>query len=60
VPYIAVIGTREAADGTVAVSVRGAGEKQRPTPIPVDTFIARVKQEIATRARTLTASGETL
>jgi threonyl-tRNA synthetase len=60
VPYTAVIGTREAADGTVAVSVRGAGEKQRPTPIPVDTFIARVKQEIATRARTLTASGETL
>jgi threonyl-tRNA synthetase len=56
VPYIAVIGTREAADGTVAVSVRGAGEKQRPTPIPVDAFIARVKDEIVTRARTLTAN----
>jgi threonyl-tRNA synthetase len=56
VPYVAVIGTREAADGTVAVSVRGAGEKQRPTPIPVDAFIARVRAEIASRARTLTAN----
>jgi threonyl-tRNA synthetase len=56
VPYVAVIGTREAGDGTVAVSVRGAGEKQRPTPIPVDTFIDRVRVEIAARSRTLVAN----
>jgi threonyl-tRNA synthetase len=56
VPYVAVIGPREAADGTVAVSVRGAGEKQRPTPIAVDAFIARLREEIATRARTLAAN----
>jgi threonyl-tRNA synthetase len=55
VPYVAVIGTREAGDGTVAVSVRGAGEKQRPDPVPVDDFIRAVQQEIKTRARTLGA-----
>ncbi len=55
VPYIAVIGAREARDGTVAVSVRGGGEKQRPTPIPVETFLAALRREIATRALTLSA-----
>ncbi len=57
VPYLAVIGPREAQAGTVAVSVRGAGEKQRPTPISVDDFIARVRHEIATRALDLRAGG---
>ncbi|HWZ61002.1 MAG TPA: threonine--tRNA ligase [Gemmatimonadaceae bacterium] len=57
VPYVAVIGTREAADGTVAVSVRGAGEKQRPEPVPVDDFIRAVQLEITSRARTLGAGG---
>jgi threonyl-tRNA synthetase len=55
VPYLAVIGPREAQADTVAVSVRGAGEKQRPTPIPVDDFISRLKHEIATRSLTLNA-----
>jgi threonyl-tRNA synthetase len=55
VPYIAVIGAREARDATVAVSVRGGGEKQRPTPIPVDTFLALLRREIGSRALTLSA-----
>jgi threonyl-tRNA synthetase len=56
VPYVAVIGPREAGADTVAVSVRGAGEKQRPTPVKVDDFIVSVTREIKERSRTLTAS----
>lgn len=55
VPYLAVIGKREAHDGTVAVTVRGAGEKQRPVPIPVEQFTRAVRREIATRSLTLGA-----
>jgi threonyl-tRNA synthetase len=55
IPYLAVIGPREAQSDTVAVSVRGAGEKQRPTPVPVADFISRLKHEIATRSLTLHA-----
>jgi len=55
VPYLAVIGKREAGDGTVAVTVRGAGEKQRPTPVPVDDFVRAVRREIDTRSLTLRA-----
>ena len=57
VPYLAVVGKREAEQGTIAVSVRGAGEKQHPVPVPVDEFIARVREEIATRALELRAAG---
>ena len=57
VPYLAVIGKREAADGTVAVTVRGAGEKQRPVPMPVDDFVRAVRGEIDTRALRLEAGG---
>ncbi|HXB25118.1 MAG TPA: threonine--tRNA ligase [Gemmatimonadaceae bacterium] len=56
VPYLAVIGPREAQADSVAVSVRGAGEKQRPTPVPVADFIARVQHEIETRSLTLSSS----
>ena len=55
IPYLAVIGKREAEQGTIAVSVRGAGEKQHPMPVPVDEFIARVREEIASRALELRA-----
>jgi threonyl-tRNA synthetase len=55
VPYIGVIGAVEARDGTIAVRVRGGGEKQRPVPIPVDDFIANARREIETRALTLAA-----
>jgi threonyl-tRNA synthetase len=57
VPYLAVIGKREAHDGTVAVTVRGAGEKQRPVPIPVDQFAHALRREIDSRSLTLRAGG---
>jgi threonyl-tRNA synthetase len=48
VPYMAVIGKREADSGAVAVRVRGAGKKQEI--VPVDEFVARVVRENAERA----------
>ena len=48
VPYMAVIGQREADAGSVAVRIRGAGNKQ--DVVPVEAFIARVTGEIASRA----------
>jgi threonyl-tRNA synthetase len=57
VPYLAVIGKREAADGTVAVTVRGAGEKQHPVPVPAETFVRAVRHEIETRSLRLEAGG---
>jgi threonyl-tRNA synthetase len=48
VPYMAVIGKREADAGTVALRTRGAGKKQ--DVIPVDAFVARIQEEIRTRA----------
>ncbi len=50
VPYMAVVGKREAEAGTVAVRTRGAGKKQ--DVVPVEAFIARVRSEIASRALT--------
>jgi threonyl-tRNA synthetase len=50
VPYMAVVGRREAEAGTVAVRTRGAGKKQ--DIVPVDEFIQRVRGEISTRALT--------
>jgi len=46
VPYLLVIGDREAAAGTV--SVRGRGRKDLGT-MPLAEFIARAKQEVAER-----------
>ncbi|HUQ20318.1 MAG TPA: threonine--tRNA ligase [Gemmatimonadaceae bacterium] len=48
IPYMAVIGKREAEAGSLALRVRGAGKKQ--DVIPVDDFVARVNDEIKTRA----------
>ncbi|MDX2192020.1 MAG: threonine--tRNA ligase [Gemmatimonadales bacterium] len=48
VPYMAVVGQREAEAGTVAVRVRGAGAKQEV--VPVAAFAARVAGEARTRA----------
>jgi threonyl-tRNA synthetase len=48
VPYMAVIGKREAEAGTIAVRARGEGKKQ--DIVSVDAFIERVRHEIATRA----------
>ena len=48
IPYMAVIGKREAEAGSVALRIRGAGKKQ--DIVPVDEFIARVVREKTTRA----------
>jgi len=48
VPFMAVVGEREAADGTVAVRRRGAGKKQEV--MPRGDFVRLVAEEIATRA----------
>ncbi|HEX8726357.1 MAG TPA: threonine--tRNA ligase [Gemmatimonadaceae bacterium] len=50
VPYMAVVGKREAEADTVAVRVRGEGKKQEI--VPVADFIARVGDEAKTRALT--------
>jgi threonyl-tRNA synthetase len=59
VPYLAVVGRREAKDGTVAVTVRGSGTQQHPTPVPVDDFVRRLQQEIQSRSLTLHAGDAT-
>jgi threonyl-tRNA synthetase len=48
VPYMAIVGEREAADGTVAVRRRGAGRKQ--DVMARDAFVGNVVEEIRTRA----------
>ncbi|HET9707145.1 MAG TPA: threonine--tRNA ligase [Gemmatimonadales bacterium] len=50
VPYLAVVGQREADSGTVAVRARGAGKKQEV--LPVVDFVERLKQEVHTRSLT--------
>ncbi len=47
VPYLAVVGDREAAQGTVAVRRRGAIEKQ--VVMPVEDFLVRLQREVAER-----------
>jgi threonyl-tRNA synthetase len=48
VPYMAVVGKREAEQGTVALRVRGAGRKQEV--VPVEQLIERLTREATTRA----------
>ena len=50
VPYMAVVGQREADAGTAAVRARGAGQKQ--VVLPVAEFVAKLQQEIRTRSLT--------
>jgi threonyl-tRNA synthetase len=50
VPYLAVVGQREADNGTVAVRARGAGKKQEV--LPVADLVERLKQEVTTRSLT--------
>ncbi|HEX6942947.1 MAG TPA: threonine--tRNA ligase [Gemmatimonadaceae bacterium] len=50
VPYMAVVGKREAEAGTLAVRARGAGRKQ--DILPIAEFIERVRGEIDSRALT--------
>jgi threonyl-tRNA synthetase len=55
VPYMAVLGKREAEAGQVAIRVRGAGKKQEF--VSVDEFTARLVDEIRTRALTPASTG---
>jgi len=55
VPYMCVIGRREAESDQVAVNTRGAGEGQKPAPVAVEEFIARVRGEVDSRSLTLNA-----
>ncbi len=48
VPYMAVIGQREAESDALALRVRGAGSKQEI--ISVEEFTARVLDQVRTRA----------
>jgi threonyl-tRNA synthetase len=48
IPYMAVVGKREADSDALALRIRGAGKKQEV--MPVADFIARVEDELATRA----------
>jgi len=48
IPYLAVVGKREAEAGTVALRVRGAGNKQEV--VPVAEFVERAAGQIRTRA----------
>jgi threonyl-tRNA synthetase len=48
IPYMAVLGKREAEAGTLAIRVRGAGKKQEI--VSTDSFIERVVLEIKSRA----------
>jgi len=48
IPYMAVVGKREAENDSIALRVRGAGKKQEV--MPVADFISMVKEQIDTRA----------
>jgi threonyl-tRNA synthetase len=50
IPYMAVVGGREAEQKSVAVRTRGAGSKQEVTPLA--EFVARVQAEIESRSLT--------
>jgi threonyl-tRNA synthetase len=59
VPYMIVVGKREAEQGTVAVNVRGAGKEQKPNSVPLEEFASRILEENRTRALTLSAHART-
>jgi threonyl-tRNA synthetase len=48
VPYMAVVGQREAESDSLALRVRGAGKKQEV--MTVEAFLARIGEEVRTRA----------
>ena len=50
VPYMAVVGQREAESDSLALRVRGAGKKQEV--MPVSAFIERVGEEVRNRSMT--------
>ena len=57
IPYMCVIGRREAEENTVALRTRGAGSKQ--DVMPVSAFVERLLHEIKTRALVPAAPSQT-
>ena len=55
VPYMCVVGRREAESDQVAVNTRGGGEGQKPAPVAVDEFVRRVLEETTSRSLSLEA-----
>src|SRR5204863_9416610 len=55
VPYMIVVGRREAETQTVAVNVRGVGKEQKPNSIAVGDFVSRIADENKSRSLTLAA-----
>ena len=55
VPYVLVVGDRDAAAGTVGVNARGATRAERD--VPVEEFIERLRGEVETRSATLGFGG---
>jgi threonyl-tRNA synthetase len=48
IPYMAIVGKREAENDSIALRVRGAGKKQ--DVMPVEVFVALVEDQLAGRA----------
>jgi len=48
IPYMAIVGQREAESDSLALRVRGAGKKQEV--MAAEAFVARVSEEVRTRA----------
>ncbi|MEO8294836.1 MAG: threonine--tRNA ligase [Gemmatimonadota bacterium] len=48
IPYMAVVGQREAESDAIALRIRGAGKKQ--DVVAVDAFIDRIRSEVSARA----------
>lgn len=48
IPYMAVVGQREAEGKTVAVRARGDGKKQ--VVLPLAEFVSKLQSEVRTRA----------
>ncbi len=56
VPYMAIVGRREARNGTVSLRARGAGKRQ--VTLPVEEAVARLRQE--SEGRMLWGAGDTM
>jgi threonyl-tRNA synthetase len=50
IPYMAVVGQREADSDSLALRVRGAGKKQEV--MPVEAFLSRIGDEVRSRRMT--------
>jgi threonyl-tRNA synthetase len=48
IPYMAVVGQREAESDSIALRVRGAGKKQEV--MPVSAFLERILEEVRSRS----------